>query len=100
MAPGQEASLATGVPMFGPKVFRKQMYGIEESTCDIVGTFGASRSHWRPHSDSAPKELCPSCPPRYAPDCMCCLYFASFSYFSVIVVVLPQCLAVGPTKTF
>jgi len=25
--------------MFEPKVFQKQMYCIEESTCDIVGTF-------------------------------------------------------------
>jgi len=25
--------------MFEPEVFRKQMYCIEESTCDIVGTF-------------------------------------------------------------
>jgi len=24
--------------MFEPKVFREQMYRIEESTCDIVGT--------------------------------------------------------------
>jgi len=25
--------------MFEPEVFRKQMYCIEESTCDIVGMF-------------------------------------------------------------
>jgi len=25
--------------MFEPEVFRKQMYCVEESTCDIVGTF-------------------------------------------------------------
>jgi len=25
--------------MFEPEVFRKQMYCIEESTCDIIGTF-------------------------------------------------------------
>ena len=25
--------------MFEPEFFRKQMYSIEESTCDIVGTF-------------------------------------------------------------
>jgi len=25
--------------MFEPEVFRKQMYSIEESTCDIIGTF-------------------------------------------------------------
>jgi len=28
-----------GVPKFEPVVFRKQMHCIEESTCDIVGTF-------------------------------------------------------------
>jgi len=44
---------------FEPEVFRKQMYCVEESTCDIVGT---SRS------DSAPPKwfdaggLCPPCP--------------------------------------
>jgi len=32
--PGQESSLAA--PMFEAEVFRKQMYYIEESTCDIV----------------------------------------------------------------
>jgi len=48
--------------MFEPEAFRKQMYCIEESTCEIVGTF------WRPRSHSAPGELRPPCPPRYAPD--------------------------------
>jgi len=57
--PGKETSLAP--PMFEPEVFRKQMYCIEESTCNIVGTFR------RPRSDSAPGELCPACPLRYAP---------------------------------
>jgi len=28
-----------GALMFEPEVFRKQMYCIEESTCDIVGPF-------------------------------------------------------------
>jgi len=28
-----------GAPMIESEVFRKQMYCIEESTCDIVGTF-------------------------------------------------------------
>ena len=42
--PGQEAKLTS--PMFGPEVFRKQMYCIEESTCDIVETFRQPRSHW------------------------------------------------------
>jgi len=31
-----------GAPIFEPDVFWKQIYRIEESTCDIVGTF------WRP----------------------------------------------------
>jgi len=31
-----------GAPMFEPDVFRKQMYCIEESICDIVGTFRRS----------------------------------------------------------
>jgi len=47
--------------MFETEVFRKQMCCIEGSTCDIVGTFR------RPHGDFALGELCPSCPPRYAP---------------------------------
>jgi len=29
----------SGTPLFEPEVFRKQMHSIEESTCDIVGTF-------------------------------------------------------------
>jgi len=59
MAPGTRSKF--GAPMFEPEFFRKQMCCIEESTCDIVRTF------WRPRSDSAPGELCPPCPPRYAP---------------------------------
>jgi len=46
-----------GAPVFEPWVFRKQMYCIEESTCDTVGAFRRS------HSDSSSGELCP---PRYA----------------------------------
>jgi len=37
-----------GAPMFEPEVFRKQMYCIEESTGDIVGTVR------RLHDDLAP----------------------------------------------
>jgi len=44
-----------GTSMFEPEVFRKQMYSIEENTCDIVGTFlrptqesGAPAVIWRP----------------------------------------------------
>jgi len=52
-------------PMSEPEVFRKQMHCIEESICDIVGTFRrplqplvAPRSHLAsPHSDSAPREM-------------------------------------------
>jgi len=52
--------------MFEPEVFRKQMYGIEESTCDIVGIFRRpSQSFCASRSDSTPGGLC--LPPRYAP---------------------------------
>ena len=37
MAPGARNKF--GIPMFEPKVFREQMYNIEESTYNIVGTF-------------------------------------------------------------
>ena len=37
MVPGARSKL--GAPMFEPDVFRKQMYFIKESTCDIVRTF-------------------------------------------------------------
>jgi len=50
---GQETILAPP-PMFEAEVFWKQMYCIEESTCDIVGTF-------RPR-DSSPRVLCPPSP--------------------------------------
>jgi len=36
------ARVKLGAPVFEPEVFRKQMYCIEESTCDIFATF------WRP----------------------------------------------------
>ena len=42
-----------GAPMFEPEVFRKYMYCIEESTCDIVGTFR------RPPQCFGTRELCP-----------------------------------------
>ena len=42
--------------MFEPEVFRKQIFCIELSTCDIVLTFR------RPHGDSTPEELCPLTP--------------------------------------
>jgi len=61
MAPGARSK--SGAPVFEFEVFRKQMYCIEESTCDIVGAFR------RPHSNSAPGELSLPFPPScYAPD--------------------------------
>ena len=63
MAP--EARSKFVAPMFEPEVFRKQMFCIEESTCDVVGTLRRpSQSFGAPRSDSAPRQ---SCPPRYAP---------------------------------
>jgi len=62
MAPGTRSKF--GAPMLEPdfpEVFRKQMYCIEENTCDIVGFSGASGS------DSMPGEAFPLAPPRYAP---------------------------------
>ena len=56
--------------MLEPKLFRKQIYFIEESACDIVGTLRRPRSHsappaaiWRP-GNCAPLSL-----PRYASAC-------------------------------
>jgi len=58
-----------GAPIFETEVFRKQMYCVKESTCDIVGTFrrppqpfGAPAVIWCPHSDLALGELCPFAP--------------------------------------
>jgi len=66
MAPGTRSKFGKfGTPVFEPEVFRKQMYCIEESTCDNVGTFRRS------HSDLAPGELFPPCLPslrRSTPD--------------------------------
>jgi len=33
---------------FEPEVFGKQMYCMEESICEIIGTFGVPRSHSAP----------------------------------------------------
>jgi len=56
-------------PMFEPEAFQKQMYCIEENTCDIVGAFWCPRSHsvsptviQHPQNDSAPKEWLPFAP--------------------------------------
>jgi len=52
--------------MFETEVFWKQMYCVDESACDIVGTFrrpaqpfGAPTVIWRLHSYLAPGELRP-----------------------------------------
>jgi len=53
-----------GTPVFQPKVFRKQIYCIEESTCNIAGTFRRpTQSFDALRSDSATGELRPD----YAP---------------------------------
>ena len=59
----------TGAPMVKPELFRKQLYCIEESSCDIVGTFrrlpqyfGAPAVIQRAHSELAPGKLCPPYP--------------------------------------
>jgi len=58
-----------GASIFELEVFRQQMYCIEDSTCNIVGTFwrpsqslGVPRSNSAPHCDFAPGELCPLLP--------------------------------------
>jgi len=61
MAPGARSKF--GALMFEPEVFRKQMHCIEESTCDIVGTFRC------PHSESAPGNRSPL--PTLVRLCMC-----------------------------
>ena len=53
MAPGVRSKF--GTPMFEFEVVRKQIYCVEESTCDIVGTFqDPPQSFGAPRSDSAP----------------------------------------------
>jgi len=53
--------------MFEPEVFRKQTY-CTEVLVTLLGLFSAPAVIRRPHSESAPGELCLSCPRRYAPD--------------------------------
>jgi len=57
MAPGARRKI--GAPIFGSEALI--MYWIEESSCDIVGTFCAPRCH------SAPGELCSPCPQSLRP---------------------------------
>jgi len=95
---GQETSLAppcSNLRSFGSKS------AVEESTGDIVRTF------WRRHNDSAPVELCPPCPPRYASGCLletmewrCCKANARFF---VVTVCCSSChffMIFGPTLCF
>jgi len=61
MVPGARSKF--GATMFEPEVFRKQMYCIEKSTCDIVGTYWHS-----PQTFSTPilirrRENCSPLPP-------------------------------------
>jgi len=52
MAP--EARSKLDALVFEPELFRKQIYCIEESTCDIVGTFQHPQQSFGAHrSDSA-----------------------------------------------
>jgi len=59
MAPGARSKFGATMSKF--EVVRKLLHCIEESTCAIVGAFRRHRSN------SAPGELCPPFPPRYAP---------------------------------
>jgi len=54
MVPGAKSKF--GAPVFETEVFRKQMYCIDESTCDAVDTFRRS------HIASETGELCPLAP--------------------------------------
>ena len=70
--PEQEASLAP--PCSSLRSFGSIMYCFEKRTGDIFGTsrrpplwFGVSRSDSAPHNNSAPRELCPPCPPSLCP---------------------------------
>jgi len=70
MAPGARSKF--GAPIFEPEVFRKQMYCIEECTCDIIGIFWRPRSHSPPRSIQRPRVIrrpgnCAPLPLCYAP---------------------------------
>jgi len=85
---GQEAILA---PPCSKQVFRKQMYCIEESTCDIVGTF------WHPRSHSAPGELRSPC---YAPARGTGLICGNITDFHKFSLKEPKGLIPNFTKTW
>ena len=71
MAPGARRKF--GTPIFEPEDLRKQMYCIEEGTCDIVGIFWRPRNHsGPPQSFRAPRVIrrpgnCAPLPFHYAP---------------------------------
>jgi len=69
--------------MFEPEVFRKQMYCIEESTCDIVGSLR------RPPQWFGAPEIVPPLPPLVAPLRTFSLYCVKRSK-SEPVAMLPQ----------
>jgi len=53
-------------PMFETEVFRKLMHCIEESACDIVGTFRRSAQSFGAHAViRRPGNCAPPCPPCY-----------------------------------
>jgi len=66
MAPGAKSKF--GAPMPEPEVFQKQMYCVEESTFDIVGTFRRPTVIWYPLVIRRPGNCAPLAPSRYAPE--------------------------------
>ena len=68
------------------RVFGSKCTVLKKILVTLFGLFGAFRSHSAPpavilrsYSDSAPGELCPPCPPRYAPaiSTRCWTFFSS-----------------------
>ena len=66
MVPGAKSKF--GAPVFEPDVFRKQMYCIEESSCEIVATFRVPIVIQRLTQWISALELFPPCLPSYVPD--------------------------------
>jgi len=65
-----------GVPMFEPEVFRKQMYFIEESTCDIVGTFRSPEVIRGPRNCAPLAPVVATCVLLWA----CCVHYSQTSF--------------------
>jgi len=84
MAPGTTSKFCA--PIFEIGVFSKQLHCIEENTCEIVETFR------RPHSDSAPCELCPPMPPIVTPLFVCFFHYPR-SHFTQLLI---RALFFGP----